>query len=125
MLTLLVGETQSGTAPETASMSSSTTLQGAASPIMSPSPTRSKFHTPVQTPTALAKPKKKKKSKSKKKAPTDPDEPFAEQLHEIEEVKGSLKGKQEVPYYNKHAARPAETPEESAALDKQVRNDIL
>jgi hypothetical protein len=125
MLTLLVEKTQSGTAPESASMSSSTTLQGVASPIMSPSPTRSRFHTPVQTPTALSKPKKKKKNKSKKKAPTDTDEPFAEQLHEIEEVKGSLKSNQEVPYYNKHAARLAETLEESAALDKQVRSDII
>jgi hypothetical protein len=125
MLTLLVGEARIGTAPETASMASSTTLQGVASPIMSSSPTGSKFHTPMQTPTAVAKPKKKKKSKSKKKAPTDPDEPFAGQLHEIEEAKGSLKGEHEVPYYNKHAAQAAETPEESAALDKQVCNDLL
>lgn len=122
---LLIGETGIEIAPETASVASSITLQGIASPIMSPSPTGSKFHTPVQTPTALAPKKKKKKSKPKKKMSLPPEEAFAGQMHEIEKATGSLKGLQEIPYYDKHAARPAETPEESAFLDKQVGSDII
>jgi hypothetical protein len=130
-LTLLSEEPESGTAPETASVASSATLHDVVSPTMSPSPTGATFYTPAQTPTALEPKKerrKKKKSKPKKKVPTSPhpDEPFVDQMREIERVESnSLRGMQDLPYYNKHAARPAETPEESAALDKQVRSHIL